>query len=565
MLLCLSLFTFSSQADTSFNIVIDNDELEKNIELYLSAIPEAQRYKSVSFEKRVRGEATKALEALGYYHAKIQVVPETESDTDLIFMVTVEPGEPVILDKVDITVIGDALNDEAFSDVLAEKPKPGQTLNHKVYDDLKSSLKNLALKRGYFDASFPVAKLEISPSRNLAFIRLHFASGARYRFGEIKYSKQQIQIDRVKSIEPFEPGDPYLVTELGKFNQLLADTGWYASVLVEADYKGAHDATVPVDVTLEPNVRNQFETGIGYSTDSGPRIKINWNKPWYNSRGHSLRNDISLSKPRQSLFTAYKVPLTDVTREYFELSSEFVRLQQDDTNSRTVSLKASRHLNFDEDWQMAFSFRWLYEEFKADGEEKVTNLYLPGVEFNRLRSRGGAMPYWGDRQKLEVEFSDKFIQSDINLLRVTGRTAWIRTLADNHRGLARIDGGGLTTDAFDEVPTSLRFYAGGDSSIRGYGYRSISPRKNGELTGGQYFATGSVEYQYRLTGDWWLAVFTDGGDAWNENLDWKKSAGLGIRWGSPVGPVRFDIAHGFDREEGDDDKFRVHFSVGPQL
>ncbi|MFD2176465.1 autotransporter assembly complex protein TamA [Veronia pacifica] len=559
------MFSFSSRAEISIELNIDDDELETNIEAYLSAIPESQRYLSPAFDSRLKSEVSAALQALGYYHPEITIETDKTSDEDAEIRITVVPGMSVILKQVDVKLSGDAATDIEFEELLADKPTVGDRLNHKKYDDFKSSLSNLALKRGYFDAKFSESKLAVSPSRNLAFVTLHFDSGKRYRFGEVNYTDQQIQLDRIRSIEPFKQGDYYLVNELGKFNQSLQDTGWYSSVVVEADFKGAEDAVIPVNVTLEPSARNQFETGIGFVTDTGPRLKLNWNKPWYNSRGHSIRNNFSMSAKTYEQSITYKVPLSDVTREFFELSSEFIRETQGDADTKSVALKASRHWKYDKGWQRALSIRWLYEEFEEVNDDKNTNLLLPGIEFNRLRSRGGAMPYWGDRQSLNIEGAETFLQSDIDLLRITGRTTWIRTYFDNHRLLTRIDGGTLLTSEFERVPTSLRFFAGGDTSIRGYGYRDISPKQEGKLIGGANFATGSVEYQYRLTDDWWLATFYDVGDAWTNDLKWKRGGGVGIRWGSPVGPVHLDFAKGFDVEGDNRDKFRIHFSVGPQL
>lgn len=83
------------------------------------------------------------------------------------------------------------------------------------------------------------------------------------------------------------------------------------------------------------------------------------------------------------------------------------------------------------------------------------------------------------------------------------------------------------------------------------------------MTGAKYMVTSTLEYQYRVHGNWWGAVFYDIGDAFNETPVWKSGAGVGIRWASPVGPVSFDFAWGLDSEP--DPEFRIHFSLGPEL
>ena len=126
--------------------------------------------------------------------------------------------------------------------------------------------------------------------------------------------------------------------------------------------------------------------------------------------------------------------------------------------------------------------------------------------------------------------------------------------------------GWIQTDDFEQVPPDLRFFAGGDRSVRGYKYESISPEdENGDLTGAEKLVTASFEYQYRVTGNWWGAVFFDIGQAVNNfnNQDWKKGVGVGVRWQSPLGPIKLDIA----TPVGDPDKHDVQFYIGlgPEL
>ncbi len=165
---------------------------------------------------------------------------------------------------------------------------------------------------------------------------------------------------------------------------------------------------------------------------------------------------------------------------------------------------------------------------------------------------------------MTVEYGDTALLSETRVLRLLGRTSWIRGIDQNHRGLFRLEGGANITDEFEKLSPSLRFFAGGDNNIRGYGYESISPKDaSGALTGAKYMVTSTLEYQYRVYGNWWGAAFYDIGDAFNETPEWKAGAGVGIRWASPVGPVSFDFAWGLDSEP--DPEFRIHFSLGPEL
>ncbi|ODP98908.1 autotransporter assembly complex protein TamA [Salinivibrio sp. SS2] len=560
-LFAIAISVMSSIAHAEVDIDIEGLDgiAQDNVETYLAAIAPEERDGSYRFIARVEQDVRKALQAVGFYQPKIT----TRMDGDATLEVKVDPGKPVRLAQVDVVFSGEAGMDDDFHALKADGPQPGEILNHGDYESLKSQIQSLAVKKGYFDGRFTQTRLEVSPTRQQAFIRLHFASGKRYHFGAIRYQGAQIQLQRLDTLRGFSPGDPYQVSALGEFNQALANTGWFSSALVQADMEEAEDTEVPIKVTLTPEARNKFETGVGYSTDIGPRLKFNWRKPWYNSRGHSITTSLAISEPEQTLTSTYKVPLEDVSREYYQVQLGLQNTEQRDTSSLEVSTSISRHWLYDTGWQRSVSLRWLYEDYTQGQDEDSVSVVLPGINFTRTRARGGLMPHWGDKQSITLEAADPIWLSDISLVRLQGRSAWIRSLNKNHRGLLRVDGGALISEEFSEAPPSLRFFAGGDNSIRGYGYETVSPvDDSGQLSGARYMLTGTLEYQYRLGGNWWWALFADGGDAWTHNLSWKRAAGTGIRWSSPVGPIRLDVARGFDN---DDDDFRIHLTLGPEL
>ena len=176
------------------------------------------------------------------------------------------------------------------------------------------------------------------------------------------------------------------------------------------------------------------------------------------------------------------------------------------------------------------------------------------------------MPVWGDSQRYSVDVSDTTWGSDVDFVAAQAQNVWIRTLADRHRFVVRGNVGWIETGDFSKVPPSLRFFAGGDRSIRGYKFRSISPRdSDNKLTGASKMATGSLEYQYNVSGRWWVAAFADGGDAVNklDDYSFKKGAGMGVRWASPIGPIKLDIAAPI----GDKDERGLQFYIGlgPEL
>ncbi|NOH46525.1 outer membrane protein assembly factor [Vibrio rotiferianus] len=563
IIVSLLAFSHSAYADVSLTIKGIDGALEDNVNAYLSSIPEDDYSTSLRFQARLEQSITEALNALGYYHAKISYTITKDNDE---LIVNVQPGEPVKIKVMDVVISGEANQDEEFTKLLNKSPlKVGRILNQGEYDSLKSSIRNLALQRGYFNGDFELSKLEVIPELNEANVRLHYNSGIRYYFGSVEITGSQIWEERVESLRPFKEGEPYLVSEVGQYNQNLSNTDWFSSVFVEPDLTKLDDGRdLPIKVSLAPAAKNQIETGIGYSTDTGVRGTLKWKKPWVSARGHSFDTALSLSKPEQTVTAGYKIPLDDVLHEYYQLQFGLKRLDNRDTDSLESNLAVERHWITDGGWHKTLYVRHLYENFSQGLQEDGVQFVLPGASFSRTRTRGGNMPMWGDKQSVTIEYGDPAVLSNTRVLRLLGRTSWIRGIGENHRGLLRLEGGANITDELEKLSPSLRFFAGGDNNIRGYGYESISPvDESGALTGAKYIATSTLEYQYRVYGNWWLAAFYDYGDAFNKNPDWKAGAGVGIRWASPVGPVSFDFAWGLDAVPKND--FRIHFSLGPEL
>lgn len=558
------LFSAASFAKVSLEIDGLEKELKDNVDAYLSSIPESDYSTQLRFQSRLQKNIVEALNALGYYHPEIDFEVKESGD---VLAVHVDAGEVTRLELVDIVITGEAENDPDFIRVISQSGlKQGEPLNHGQYDSLKSSLRNLALQKGYFNGTYIASRLEVAPELNQAFVRLHYDSGIRYQFGATSVEGSQIDENRVASLQPYKEGDPYLVSKVGEHNQNLSSTEWFSSVFVEPDLNNLDGGReLPMKVSVAPQARNKFETGLGYSTDVGPRGTFKWKKPWINSRGHSFDSSFSISEPEQYITAGYKIPLEDVLHEYYRVQYGLKKVDNRDTQSLESNLSVERHWLVDSGWHRTMFVRYLIESYEQGVLDDVGQFVLPGFTFSRTRARNsGSLITWGDKQTVTIEYgSDSFV-SETNVVRVLAGTSWIRTAGENHRGVFRMGGGANFVEDFDKLPPSLRFFAGGDNNLRGYEYESISPRdSSGALAGAKYMATGSVEYQYRLAGNWWGAVFVDGGDAFDYTPRWKTGTGFGVRWVSPVGPLRLDFAWGLESDPGE--RFRIHFSLGPEL
>lgn len=538
-------------------------ENKDNVEAYLNALPVYQERQYRPARAKITESVQKALQVYGYYQPKITLSRDKKAPAKVI--IEVEPGKPVIISRLDILLEGDASSDELYSELLDKLPlKEGDPLNHGKYESIKADLGSLGLARGYFDAKISKSQVKVFPDQGTAEIYILFRSGPRYHFGEIHYDTTPEALRLIRPLINIKSGDPYLAIRLAEMSQDVSSTKLFKQVDIKPLISQAEGNRVPVQVTLSNRVDHEIETGIGYATDVGPRMSATWEKPWVNRYGHRLNATAKVSQPEAELSFDYQIPVGNPLRDYYSLQAGYQYKDNNDTRSDLTTLSVHRWKRRPESWDRDVFIRLENEIYTQGADEGNSLLLIPGVSWSRLRVRGGLVPDWGDRQQLTLEFSDPYWGSDISFVRVWGRSKWLRTLGEDHRFLLRAEQGAIIGDSFSLVPPSLRFFTGGDQTVRGYGYETISPRgSDGKLLGGRYVSVASAEYNYRFSDKWLGALFVDSGTATVDYSEaWKIGTGVGVRWVTPIGQVRLDLAVGISEEEK---PLRLHFALGPEL
>ncbi|OCG22858.1 hypothetical protein A9G11_06715 [Gilliamella sp. wkB108] len=565
LFLLLFVTSASSYAEMKLSIKGLSGELAENVDARISLIDPNKIDNSPYFKRYLENETEKALRALGYYSPTFQY----DDHDPKVLVVNISPGEPITVEKLDIKILGEGQNDKDFNDLLAHNlPKLGDVLNHGVYEAFKKSLQNLSLKKGYFDANMTKHELAVSNSLHQAFWDIEYNTGQRYKFGKVSFHNARIREDYLVNIIPFKEGEKYTAEQLSLFNRRLASTNWFNTVVVAPDFsKVSADKTLPIDVATSPRAKNNMDLGLGFSTDNGVHGKIGWNKPWINSRGQSFQSNLSLSSPEKTITMSYKIPLKRSPLEhYYTVQGGYKKIDNNDTYSRSYTFGVLRNWDSFEGWQSALGLSMLRDDFTQGDSSFKTFLYYPSLSFSRIRTDGNLFAMWGDSQRYSVDLAGESLGSDINLVRFQAQQSWIRSISQKHRFIARGNLGIIQASNFDRVPPSFRFFAGGDHSIRGYSYQSISPEdKKGKLKGASKLLTGSIEYQYKLTGSWWSALFIDSGEA-IDKVDKNKfytGAGFGVRWASPVGPIKVDLATPTNRKNTG--SIHLYIGLGSEL
>ncbi|WP_222518520.1 autotransporter assembly complex protein TamA [Spiribacter salinus] len=562
----LALLMASTRTDASVRVSVNGveGEVRDNVLAFIDADVDLDSELAARFyQDRTRRQVQEALEALGYYQAAIALELEPVQG-DWVLSADIEPGPRITVRAVAIRISGDAADDEAFAALRERLPlESGQGLDHGDYQSSKRALRNLAIERGYFDYRFSQAELAIDVDEGWTDVTLELDSGDRYMLGEVGFSSVPLRASFLQRLVPFAPGAPYSAERVAELNRRLLESGYFDDAVVDTRREAAEGERIPVEANVGMRDRNTVSTGLGYSTDEGPRVRLGFTRHYVNNRGHSLTSEVRASPVNQGVNARYRIPLGDPLNDNLSVNAGWDNEEVDDQASERYAFGLSRRQEFTSGWVRTQSVRYLDERFSAGEDSGRSALLMPGLSFSRTRSRGGIDPFRGDYQHYSIEGSARALGSDVDIARLRLGNTWLRSIGRAHRFQLRADLGGIATNDFDDVPTSLRFFAGGDQSVRGFSYRSLGPTDaGGEVTGGRYLATGSAEYSYAVRGNWRLALFADAGNAFDgpDELDPEVGTGFGLRWGSPVGPLRVDIAWGVSR---DDIPVRLHLSVGP--
>jgi translocation and assembly module TamA len=550
---------------------IDDSRVLKNVRAHIESldIPSAS-YQYSQYQESLQLKVKAATQVFGYYHASTVATPPSAITKNKNWSLQIELGPVTLVRTLSIKIAGQGAEDKEMQSLLSSiNIKKGKPLEHSVYENAKNDLQSLALSRGYFDFEFEQSSIKIFESLYAADITLHINSGVRYKFAELRFGKDARSQQLIKSLTPFKTGDLYQASQLGLLNQRLKQTQYFRHVVVRPLVAEAIDIAVPIQVILTHKPRDNFDVGVGVSSDVGPRFTGKWKRPWVNGSGHSIGGEVFVSSPEQYVSVDYKVPLEDAIQNYLSFQGGYQAQNENDTSSHKWSISATRHWTVENsDWQRSAFVRLEQETFIQGLEpEQTTRLLTPGLTLSRLRSKGGLDINWGDKQTITTEFASESLLSDINMFRITAASKWVRSI-EQHRFLWRAEIGGIVSNDFDQIPSSLRFFTGGDQSVRGFDYKTLSPFEldsdgEPELTGGQYLSVASFEYSYPVAENWRAAAFVDAGNATEELFkDPAIGVGFGAIWNSPVGPVRLYLAKG-KSNFGSTRYF--HISMGPAL
>lgn len=563
--LAAALWTCLCSADVLIEGV--SDELENNVRAYISLAAESCDAETWLVRRRFRSiekEARSALEPFGYYEPSVSSTLELGEECWQATL-NIDAGRPVTLREVDVSVTGPGAEDPIFANLLTSKTlTPGSQLRHSYYESIKQALQIASAERGYVEADFLQNSIEVWPDQEAADITLHLESGPRYDFGQIVLEQDILDPELINGYIDVEPGQPYDNRLLIDMYRDLSISGYFSRVDIMPGIDVNPERSIPIHIAVEPSDRIEYTVGVGFSTDSGLRVRAGYRNQRVNREGHRIIGDATASSVVQGIAVEYRKPLRNPRRDWMSYTGAVTHEDTDTFESDTVRMGLRRSKQLSASWLRTLSLDASYDNFDVGLDSNETRLILPAVAFDHKVADRELYPNRGHRLVTELRGTDEFFGSDTSFVQVTARARWARALSGKSRLLARGSMGFTAESNFDDLPPSVRFFAGGDESIRGFGLDTLGPKdEDGNVIGGSNLLVASIEYERQMRGNFYGAVFVDAGNAFDDfGVDVAVGAGLGLIWRSPVGPVRAYLAHPLNKS---DSALRLHLRLGLDL
>ena len=569
-LLVAGLPTATAQQWTAVRVEVQGVDAERrrNVLYFLSIaqpLPDGElaEWRVRALHARAAAEIRAALQPFGYHHAAVEGAIE-QADTGWRATYRIIPGPRVHIARVDLALDGAGADDPEFRR-LVDTPllRVGDPLHHGRYEQAKRALQDVAEERGYFDARFTQQSLRVDAAANRAEISLHYETGPRYRFGAVRFEQTGgLAPGLLERYVDIRRGQPYSRMAIIKLQTALNDSQYFQRVEIRPERDQAVDLEVPIAVTLSARKPDKYTLGLGYGTDTGVRGKIGWERRLASPRGDRLTAEAVGSEIRSSIGLRYIIPVGDPRTDRITYFAGWTDDHPQASDSRVGTVGAS-YTHARHRWRETWSLTYHNEEFRTGDDFGTSTLLMPGGQWTYLAADDPIAPPRGWRLSLDLRGAAEALASDVSFLQARAQSKFIQPLGSG-RIIARADLGATSVSRFEDLPATLRFYAGGDLSVRGYAYNSLGPQNDlGQVIGGKHLAVGSLEIEQPVAGKWSVAAFYDIGRAYTDAAEpFAEGAGVGVRWKSPIGPVRFDVATALSRP---DRPWRIHFVVGPDL
>jgi translocation and assembly module TamA len=522
--------------------------------------------------RRAEGDISrflKALRAEGYYGAR--VTPYMNAEAKPISVVfEVDMGSPYLLKKVEIET---ARQEEALAAKLPSVQELGFTLGEpgrsRVVLDGEERLLQILKGQGFPFPEIAGRKVTVDHRDHSVAVVFRLEPGPAARFGPTEIRGLE-SVDKcfVRNKIPWQEGDTFNAELVERAKKGLIRSGLFAMARVDWGERLDVNRQLPITVTVVERPHRSVGAGISYKTDEKLGVKMSWEHRNLFSGGERLGLSAHLSDFTRAAEGTFGRPHFRRRDQDLVVNCRLAEDRPDAYRSRSFRSEAILERGLGKDMMGSAGLGVKASKVEQLDEEKSFELLFLLLGFHWDTSDEPLDPRRGGRLAVQITPYYDGQQTDFAFFKgQASLSRYLELLASPSLVLAgRMAAGVITGASLEGVPADERFYAGGGGSIRGYPYQSVGPLEDGEPLGGRSLLEVSTEMRLKMTERLGLVGFLDGGTAFEQNTpefggDLLWGVGLGLRYFTPIGPFRLDVAVPLDKRSDVDDDFQVYVSL----
>jgi len=571
----IAVQTHAAKLDVEIDGLVEEqrEAVEATLELSQYGKRDIKSAELRSAYKQAEAQIQLALEPFGFYDVEVESELTGDEQNGWKAKFRVLPGEPAIVRSTEIGVVGEGKEQRRVASAIAGfAPKVGDRFDHATYEASKAVIDSTLRGSGYLDAKYLTRRVTVKPEEKSADVELQWESGERYRFGDVRFSGDApFPEGFLREFIPWRPDSYFNSEQVLNLQQRFVDADYFELVSVAPALDEKKDGRVPIDVLLNRDERTVYSGEVYYSTDFGGGVRVGAERRWLNQKGHKADAQVEYSQRLQDAGVHYQIPRPGREDRSYDFGAGYRDETTDVTRSRNFQIAATRSEKRWHGFTRTVGLKYFVGDFEIGQDEDELEfgssklLFAEGT-LTRRRTNDRLEPRKGYVLDFGLRLASEALVSDTDIAQSWGRITWLMPQGEKGRLKLRGEVGAMSVGNFDALPPDLRFFAGGDRSIRGFDYHEIGETNaNGLIIGGQYLAVASGEYEYYFKEDWGAAVFVDAGDAFTEGFGVNVGAGVGLRWRSPLGPIRLDVAFPVHTDLPIEQGWRVHIQLGPDL
>ena len=564
--LCCTVPPRAATLDVHFTGIDEDQRLSDYIGKNVKApeLPKHATESDIEYEAvKTRVSLTEALKAQGYYDADVEMDIEPGKDPSVSFKI----------DKGTLATIGSIRFDNGVDYPIEGLNVGDPLIAPTVLNAQKKLFTDLSDKSCLFDLDVTHTAI-LDTATQVADLVFHVTDKGRATLGAISFKGlDRVKEDHARRLLSLEPGSCYKGADIEAAQADLLKSGLFSTVRTRLPDQPDANGTVPVTIVVRERKHRTLRAGVSYYTDEGPGVSVGWEHRNFFGRGEKLTTEAKISALEQSLNTSFKKPFFLRKDQSLDLSAQLKREDTDAYDALTLGANGvvSRQLTDHLTVGLGGGYE-LSQITDADGEDVFA--LLSGIGYTDYDDRDSNLdPHKGIKARLDLEpFIDTFDPTGTIFWRTQGNASTYFAFAPDSRvdpvlALRGRLGSILGPDVAD-IPATKRFYAGGGGSVRGFGYQDIGPRDDhDDPAGGRSVVETSVEARVKFTSTIGGVAFLDGGSVSDAVIPdmgegYAVGAGLGLRYYTDFGPLRFDVGVPVTQKENASAAFQIYVSIG---